>query len=144
MRIQFFFKINAIFTFIFILSLHGYSQDTSESKSAIKKVFKSKEKTLYGTASFYANKFEGRRTANGEIFSHKKLTAACNQLPLGTWIKVTNLRNGKSVVLKTNDRLHPKMNRLVDLTLLAARKLDFVSYGLTKVKVVVISKNKHK
>lgn len=93
---------------------------------------------LYGQASFYASKFEGRKTANGEIFRHEKLTAACNSLPLGTWIKVTNLRNGKSVVVKTNDRLHPKTKRLVDLTHSAAQKLGFIKSGLTRVKVEVL------
>jgi rare lipoprotein A len=93
---------------------------------------------LYGQASFYASKFEGRKTANGEIFRHEKLTAACNSLPLGTWIKVTNLRNGKSVVVKTNDRLHPKTKRLVDLTHTAAQKLGFIKSGLTRVKVEVL------
>src|SRR5689334_16755336 len=68
-------------------------------------------KVLYGTASFYADKFEGRETANGEIFSQKHLTAACNVLPLGTWIRVTNLRNHRSVVVKINDRLHYRMKR---------------------------------
>ena len=94
---------------------------------------------LYGQASFYATKFEGRKTANGEIFRHAKLTAACNSLPLGTWIKVTNLRNGKSVVVRTNDRLHPKTKRLVDLTRAAAQKLDFIKSGLTRVKVEVLA-----
>jgi rare lipoprotein A len=61
---------------------------------------------------------------------------------LGTWIEVTNLRNGKSVIVKTNDRLHPSMRRVVDLTMAAARKLDFVSAGLTRVKVVVLNKHK--
>jgi rare lipoprotein A len=102
---------------------------------------KQNRKTLYGQASFYSTKFEGRKTANGEIFSHKKLTAACNSLPLGTWIQVTNLRNGKSVTVKTNDRLHPNTKRLVDLTMAGARKLDFVSAGLTRVKVLVLGKH---
>jgi rare lipoprotein A len=61
---------------------------------------------LYGQASYYANKFEGRKTATGEIFKQNQLTAACNVLPLGTWVRVTNLSNGKSVVVRTNDRLH--------------------------------------
>ncbi len=99
------------------------------------------QKTLTGTASYYAAKFEGRKTANGEIFSHKKMTAACNRLPLGTWIEVTNLKNNKKVIVKTNDRLHPSMTRVVDLTMAAAKKLDFVNAGLTKVKVVVLGKN---
>jgi rare lipoprotein A len=95
-------------------------------------------KVLFGTASYYAQKFEGRKTANGEIFNHKKLTAACNVLPLGTWIKVTNLKNNKSVIVKTNDRLHPSMKRVVDLTMAAAKQLDFVNAGLAKVKVEVL------
>lgn len=96
------------------------------------------KKVLYGLASYYANKFEGRQTANGEIFRQEKISAACNILPLGTWIKVTNLKNGKSLKVKTNDRLHPKTRRLVDLSLLAARKLGYVGQGLTRVKIEVI------
>jgi rare lipoprotein A len=101
---------------------------------------KATDKILTGTASYYAAKFEGRKTANGEIFRHSKFTAACNVLPLGTWIEVTNIKNGKKVIVKTNDRLHPKMTRIVDLTKAAAVKLDFVSAGLAKVKVRVLGK----
>ena len=93
-------------------------------------------------ASFYANKFSGRKTASGEIFSQKKLTCACNVLPLGTWIRVTNMRNGRSVVIKTNDRIHPKVRRVVDLTRAAAEKLGFIARGLTRVKVEVIGPNR--
>ncbi|MEN9568920.1 MAG: hypothetical protein RL172_151 [Bacteroidota bacterium] len=100
------------------------------------------KKIFYGQASFYSNKFNGRKTANGEIFSQQKMTCACNVLPLGTWVKVTNLRNGKSVVVKVNDRLHPKMKRIVDLTSAAAKKLGYTSAGLTRVKVEVIGKKK--
>jgi rare lipoprotein A len=70
-----------------------------------------------------------------------KLTCACNVLPLGTWLKVTNMRNGKSVIVKVNDRLHPKMRRLVDLTRAAAQKLSYINSGLTRVKVEVLGKN---
>jgi len=102
----------------------------------------SKAKILYGTASYYSNKFNGRKTANGEIFSQSKMTAACNVLPLGTWIRVTNLRNGKNVIVKTNDRLHAKVRRVVDLSRSAAQKLGYINSGLTKVKVEVISNKK--
>lgn len=98
-------------------------------------------KVLYGTASFYANKFHGRKTASGEIFNQTKFTCACNVLPMGTWIRVTNMRNGKSVVVKVNDRLHPKMRRLLDLTRAGAQKLGYVSAGLTRVKAEVLGKN---
>ena len=105
-----------------------------------KKSTQKTSKVLYGIASFYANKFDGRKTANGEIFSQKKFTAACNVLPLGTWLKVTNLRNGKSVVLKTNDRLHPSMKRILDLSRAAAQKLGYINSGLTRVKVEIFGK----
>ena len=100
----------------------------------------SKPKILYGTASFYANSFNGKKTANGEIYSQKKMTAACNVLPLGTWIKVTNLRNGRSVIVKTNDRLHARMTRVVDLSRTAAEKLNYIRSGLTRVKIEVLGK----
>lgn len=103
---------------------------------------KTKPRVLYGTASYYSNSFHGKKTANGEVFSQQKLTAACNVLPLGTWVKVTNLRNGKSVTVKINDRLHSKMTRVVDLSRAAADKLNYIKAGLTRVKVEVLGKNK--
>jgi len=122
--------ISFLFTGIYLLA-----GDTMDARVA-------KPKLLYGTASYYSNSFNGKKTANGEIYSHKKMTAACNVLPLGTWIRVTNLRNGKSVVVKTNDRLHTRMKRVVDLSREAADKLDFVKSGLTRVRVEVIGKKK--
>jgi rare lipoprotein A len=100
----------------------------------------SKEKIHYGTASFYANKFEGRQTANGEIFSQKKLTGASNVLPLNQWVRVTNTRNNLSVVLRITDRMHKNNKRLIDLSKAAAKKLKFTSYGLAHVKVEVLGK----
>ncbi len=113
----------------------------AQNNTAVSKT-KSKKTTrvFYGQASFYSNKFNGRRTANGEIFDQKKLTCACNVLPLGTWIKVTNLRNDRSVIVKVNDRIHPKMRRIVDLSRSAAQKLGYVSNGLTRVKVELVDK----
>jgi rare lipoprotein A len=118
------------------------AQDTAAAKGKKGKIAAGNTRILYGMASFYSAKFQGRKTANGEIFDHKKLTCACNMLPLGTWLKVTNLRNGKTVIVKTNDRLHPKMRRIVDLTKTAAQKLGFIKSGLTRVKVEVLGKKK--
>jgi rare lipoprotein A len=97
-------------------------------------------KTLTGIASFYSASFEGKQTANGEIFRHSKLTCASNKFPLGTWLKITNIKNNKTIVVKVNDRMHPRMKRLVDLTLTGAKKLDFVAAGLTTVKAEVLKK----
>ena len=102
--------------------------------------FSKEPRVYYGIASYYAEKFNGRPTANGEIYSSQKLTAACNVLPLGTWIRVTNLKNNKSVIVKTTDRLHARMKRVVDLSRAAAEKLGYIKRGLTQVKVEVIEK----
>lgn len=96
----------------------------------------------YGVASYYADKFTGRQTATGASYSHSGMTAACNVLPLGTRIKVTNLRNQRSLILVVNDRLHHKNNRLVDLTKSAAEKLGYTKHGLARVKVEVLGKKK--
>jgi rare lipoprotein A len=117
---------------------------TKPAPAVKKKESKKKGQVFYGQASFYANKFHGRQTANGEIFSQQKFTAACNVLPLGTWIQVTNLANGRIVVVKTTDRLHPKMRRLVDLSKIAAQKLGYIGRGLTRVKVVVLDQKLYK
>lgn len=96
----------------------------------------------FGVASYYAPKFHGRKTANGERYDSTKLTAAHNGLAFGTWIKVTNQRNGRSVIVKINDRLHYANKRVVDLSGTAAKKLGFYKRGLTKVKVEVLGKKK--
>ncbi len=98
--------------------------------------------TAVGEASFYANKFIGRKTANGEIFSQDKLTCAHNTYPLGSKVRVTNLNSRKTVVLKVNDRLHHRNPRLVDLTRTAATKLGFIREGVILVKVELIRPEK--
>lgn len=124
----------ALFTFTSAIGQKKVSQKENNDKISNKRV-------IYGEASFYANKFNGRQTANGEIFSQSKMTCACNMLPFGTWIKVTNVRNGKSVVVRVTDRLHQKMRRVVDLSSSAAKKIGLKS-GVTRVKVEVIGKKK--
>jgi rare lipoprotein A len=101
-------------------------------------------KSYFGTASFYADKFTGRKTANGDLYHPDKFTAACNVLPLGTYIRVTNLKNNKSIIVRINDRLHANMNRLVDLSKVAAHQLGYMQRGLAKVKVEVLGLKKPK
>ena len=99
-------------------------------------------KIQYGIASYYNNKFQGRKTSTGEKYDLNKMTAAHNGLPMNTWIKVTNLRNHRSVIVRINDRLHYKNTRLVDLSRSAAVKLGYIGRGLTKVKVEVLGKTR--
>jgi rare lipoprotein A len=88
-----------------------------------------------GIASYYADRFEGRRTSSGEIFRQSRMTAAHNSLPLGSWIRVTRLDNGRQVVVRINDRMHPLNKRLVDLSKAAAKKLGYVGAGLVMVRI---------
>lgn len=91
-----------------------------------------------GIASYYSDSFHGKRTASGEIFSQHKLTAASNNYKLGTQVKVTNINNNKTVIVKINDRMAPSMarkGRVVDLTKAAAKELGFYGNGLAQVKV---------
>lgn len=96
----------------------------------------------FGIASYYHNKFEGRKAANGEIFTQKKMTAACNTLPLNCWVKVTNIRNKRSVVVRITDRMHHRNKRLIDMSRSAAVKLGYTGHGLTRVKVEYLGKQK--
>lgn len=92
-----------------------------------------------GIASFYADKFVGRTTANGEKYKHSKLTAAHRSLPFGTLLKVTNLENGKEVIVRVNDRGPFVKGRIIDLSKSAAKKLGYIDQGVTKVKIITIS-----
>jgi rare lipoprotein A len=99
-------------------------------------------KVQYGVASFYADKFEGRKTYTDEIFTQNKLTGASNTLPMHTWVRVTNLRNHRSVIVRINDKMHPRNKRLIDLSRSAAVRLGYAGRGLTRVRIDVLGKQK--
>jgi rare lipoprotein A len=88
-----------------------------------------------GTASWYGEQFQGRQTASGEPFDMHDFTAAHPSLPLGTFVKVTNLRNGSSVVVRINDRGPVVDGRIIDLSYNAARALGFYERGVQRVRV---------
>lgn len=89
----------------------------------------------HGTASYYGPGFHGRRTANGERFDMNGLTAAHRSLPFGTRLKVTNEKNGRSVVVRINDRGPFVGNRIIDLSRGAAARLGMVNDGLARVRL---------
>jgi rare lipoprotein A len=94
-----------------------------------------------GRASFYGAEFNGRRTASGERYDPRKLTAAHKSLPLGTRLRVTRVGGGNpSVEVRVNDRCGCAHGRIVDLSLAAARRLDMVRAGVVPVRVEVLSK----
>ena len=92
-----------------------------------------------GIASWYGTKFHGRRTSSGEPYDMYAMTAAHKTLPLPTYVRVTNLENQRSVVLRVNDRGPFHENRLIDLSYTAAAKLDILSEGTGFVEVVALN-----
>lgn len=115
------FKLIALFTLLFsplLLAAQGFSLFIQE-----------------GTASYYASKFQGKRTASGEVFHLDSLTAAHKLLPFGTTLRVTNQKNGKSVVVRVNDRLLGSSKRVIDLSYAAAKEVDMIREGLVQVKI---------
>ena len=102
--------------------------------------------TLYKndvTASFYAEKFHGKRTSNGEIFNMNDLTCAHKSLPFNTILKVTNLSNGKSVQVRVNDRGPFVAGREIDLSKAAAKKIGMINSGTAKVKIQIVKMGKN-
>ena len=97
--------------------------------------------TENGEASYYANLFEGRKTASGEIFSQHKFTAAHPTLPFDSMVKVTNLENGKSVLVRINDRGPFVKDRIIDLSKIAADSLGFIEDGTTMVELKYLAPN---
>ncbi len=93
----------------------------------------------YGKASWYGRQFHGKKTASGERFNKRSFTAAHKQLPFGTIIKVTNLRNGKDVYVRINDRGPFVSGRIVDISRAAAEAIGFRKRGVARVRVEVVS-----
>jgi rare lipoprotein A len=94
-----------------------------------------------GRASWYGKQFDGRDTASGERYDMFQLTAAHLTLPLGTMVRVTNLRNSKSVVVRINDRGPMVVGRIIDLSYGAARMLQLAERGVEKVRLDVLGRN---
>lgn len=91
-----------------------------------------------GVARYYAKRYHGKKTSSGEIYSSKKLTAAHPSLPLGTRVKVVNLDNKKSVIVKINDRCREHEDVFIDLSRQAARKIGMIKKGKANVRITVV------
>ncbi len=124
--------------FITIISLYSCSSVIHFSQNTSSNFQKGVNYIEEGIASYYSDDFEGKLTASGEEFSQFGLTAAHRTLPFGTLVKVTNLENGRSVVVKINDRGPFIQGRIIDLSKTASQKLGFFGKGLAKVKVEVL------
>ena len=92
-----------------------------------------------GVASFYGGKFHGRKMANGKVFNKYKISAAHKRIPLGSIIKITNLKNKKHILCEVSDRGPYIKGRILDISLAARNALDFD--GLTKVSIKIVKKH---
>ncbi len=95
--------------------------------------------TQSGVASWYGPGFHGRQTANGEIYDQYGLTAAHRTLPLGTWVRVTDVASERAVVVRVNDRGPYVDDRVIDLSLAAAQRIDLVRAGIAPVRIEVLA-----
>lgn len=95
--------------------------------------------TESGVASYYGNEFQSRKTANGERFDQQKLTAAHRTMPFGTRVKVTNTRNGRTVVVRINDRGPFAKGRIIDLSSSAFRSIASLNAGVVPVRIEVLN-----
>ena len=95
-------------------------------------------KTLEGIASYYADDFNGKKTANGEVYDMYKMTAAHRSFPFNTKVKVTNLENKRSIIVRINYRGPFKLDRIMDLSLAAATQLGMKGTGTARVRLDVV------
>jgi len=109
-----------------------------QSRSEVRKQIGKTKPYQIGTASWYGANFEGKETASGEKYNMYDMTAASLSLPMGTYVKVTNLRNGKAVVVRINDRGPVVPGRIIDLSYGAAQALQMRAHGLQRVRLDLV------
>lgn len=118
------------------------SSSSKKSYTAFGKTYTVKKPNKHyaekGMASWYGKKFHKRRTSSGERYNMYQLTAAHKTVPFSTRLQVTNLKNGKKVIVRVNDRGPFVSNRVIDLSYAAAKKIGMVNQGLTKVKIEAV------
>lgn len=113
---------------VFLMVFQTIRAQNADSTAAPKKLY-----TQKGNASYYARKFEGKKTANGERYRRKYLTAAHKTLPFNTKVKVTNPKNGRWVIVRINDRGPYHKKRIIDVSERAARHLGIFGHGFSRV-----------
>jgi rare lipoprotein A len=118
---------------VMVMVLFGACNVTKQKKQSFHYTYYDK-----GEASWYGKEFSGRKTASGETFNPDYLTAAHRTLEFGTYVRVTNLKNNKSVIVKINDRGPVKKTRIIDLSERAAKEIDMINDGVVPVKLELV------
>ena len=127
-------RMTSVWLLVFVAGLLWTSTLAAAPAPQAKKAIFGGKPQFVGIASWYGKQHQGLKMANGKPFDRRKMTAAAWNMPLGTVVKVVNLKNGNSVVVTITDRgPHPRLNRAIDLSEAAAAKLGYVKEGLTSV-----------
>ena len=121
------------------LPLQADETKTDSNQAEIAAPVQGADDGMVGVASYYAKRYNGRRTNSGARYNPEKLTAAHQNLPHGTRVKVINLANDKEVVVTVNDRCRKRNKPFIDLSRAAARKLGFLGKGMARVRIIVLS-----
>jgi rare lipoprotein A len=135
--------LTAVCSLVLIVALSGLHAGEASPKgtqAAVQKVSSpaDAQKGKVAKATYYADRYNGRKTSSGELYDSKKLTAAHPTLPLGTRVKVVNLANDRSVTVKINDRFRKRKVEVIDLSRAAAQELDFIRRGIAKVRIIPV------
>ena len=130
----------AIFCMVATLGAAPASNSSTRTPAGIPSSVRAANPKPYqvGKASWYGKQFHGKTTASGEAYDMFQFTAAHRQLPLGTWVKVTNMRNGRWIIVRVNDRGPVPTNRIIDLSYGAAQMLEFRAKGIERVRLDVL------
>ncbi|MGQ9644543.1 MAG: septal ring lytic transglycosylase RlpA family protein [Ignavibacterium sp.] len=139
-----------IYLLLATLTIIFFSACASSKRFTSDKAFQNESKSQFdnenlefieqGIASYYADEYHGKKTASGEIYNMNDYTAAHPSLPFGVFLLVKNLMNNKSVIVRVNDRMPDFKNRVIDLSLAAAKKLEMISEGTVEVKIYRVRK----
>lgn len=126
---------------LMLLPIHTLPLLAAENTDSPSEVHVKKEsvvKKLIGVATYYAKRYQGRKTSSGVRYHPDKMTAAHQSLPLGTKVRVTNLDNNKEVTVVVNDRCRKRTSPFIDLSRVAAKKLGFLGAGKAKVAIHIL------
>lgn len=131
-------KIKLKYLFIAFILLQSCSSLTRFSTSSQNGDSHRQANVFYGLASYYSDEFEGRQTANGDIYNKNKLSAAHRTLGFGTMLKVRNLQNNLTTIVVVNDRGPFVQGRIIDLSRAAAEQIGMIEQGIVEVEVTII------
>ncbi|MDA8125591.1 MAG: septal ring lytic transglycosylase RlpA family protein [Deltaproteobacteria bacterium] len=137
--------LNMVCVFVLVFALSGLhaAETIPEGAPALKKEEASPadavQKGKVAKATYYADRYNGRKTSSGERYDSQKLTAAHATLPFGTRVEVVNVANGRSVIVKINDRFRRGKVEAIDLSRAAAQELGFVRQGKTTVRIIPVA-----